>query len=68
MTKAEDRDARRMTLSEMLNTEAHGHIHELIGGSWSEEYGRVTMGVTDAVLPFLHTIQVSMKSSPWVFV
>lgn len=42
----------------MLNTQAHGHLHELVGGTWSTEVGEVASDATDAVLPFLHTIQV----------
>lgn len=51
----------RMALSKALNTQAHGHLHELMGGTWSKDYGEVASKLTLAVLPFLHTIQVTLR-------
>lgn len=48
-----------MALSTALNTVAHGHVHELMGGTWSGEFRDFSKRVTTNVLPFLHTIQVS---------
>lgn len=47
-----------MDLASALNSEAHGHIHELLGGAWSTQYGAVAERTSGVILPFLHIVQV----------
>mmetsp|Transcript_34015 Transcript_34015/g.44916 ORF Transcript_34015/g.44916 Transcript_34015/m.44916 type:complete len:671 (-) Transcript_34015:267-2279(-) len=51
-------------LAMQLNSAAHGHIHELIGGAWHHYYGKDTMNdgeTTDAQKYFSHEIQALSK-------
>lgn len=52
-----------MAMSRQLNSAAHGHIHETIGGSWNHYYAdRVkSQTVGPAVLTFAHEIQALAK-------
>lgn len=52
-----------MSLSEALRTDAHGHIHEILGGTWSAEAGAIANRTTDLILLFLHDLQVNILSS-----
>jgi len=51
-----------MSMSKQLNSAAHGHIHELMGGSWSHYYAEKLNGETSpAVFSFAHEIQALSK-------
>lgn len=51
-----------MSLSRQLNSAAHGHIHETVGGSWNHFYAnRVGANVGPSVLTFAHEIQALAK-------
>lgn len=47
-----------MDLARNLNSAAHGHIHETIGGSWNHDFGDEVGTPSDAVFSFAHQIQV----------
>lgn len=49
----------RMTLTDAMNAGAHGHIHELLGGSWAAEWTGVANRTDEIIFPFLHSIVVS---------
>ena len=51
----------RMSLTEAMNAGAHGHIHELLGGTWAEEWTdlSLTNRTEEIVFPFLHSVVVS---------
>ena len=48
-----------MSLSEAMNEGAHGHIHELLGGAWSENWQGFFNRTDDIILPFTHIAVVS---------
>jgi hypothetical protein len=51
-----------MALSKRLNAAAHGHIHELVGGSWHHAFAASNHGDTSpAVYTFAHQIQALSK-------
>lgn len=51
-----------MALAGQLNSAAHGHIHELIGGSWAHLFAEVNHNqYTEAILTFAHSIQAMSK-------
>merc|ERR1712096_54485 len=51
-----------MKMSKQLNAAAHGHLHELMGGSWNHDYSDFENGeVHPAVLTFAHAIQALSK-------
>ena len=51
-----------MSLSKVLNAAAHGHIHELVGGSWNHYLKTANRGVSSpAVYTFAHQIQPMSK-------
>lgn len=51
-----------MSLSRQLNSAAHGHIHETVGGSWNHYYAnRVGANVGPSALTFAHEIQALAK-------
>jgi hypothetical protein len=47
--------------SRQLNSAAHGHIHETVGGSWDHSFGRSVGPATPAVFTFAHMIQALSK-------
>jgi len=52
-----------MSMSKQLNSAAHGHIHELMGGSWNSHYAE-ELGLENphpAILTFSHEIQAMSK-------
>ena len=51
-----------MSMSRQLNSAAHGHIHETVGGSWNHIFADENNGETSpAVLTFAHEIQALSK-------
>jgi len=51
-----------MAMSKQLNAAAHGHIHELMGGSWNHYFHTKIDGATaPAVYTFAHQIQALSK-------
>lgn len=56
-----------MPLSYALNSNAHGGVHELLGGTWSKKYGELSERLTRNVLPFLYTIQVRIPGGKMDF-
>ena len=51
-----------MAMSKQLNSAAHGHIHELMGGAWNHYYAEKLEGATaPAVFTFAHQIQALSK-------
>jgi hypothetical protein len=48
-------------LAKQLNSAAHGHIHETVGGSWNHPLGEQIGTPTDAVFSFAHQIQALSK-------
>ncbi|KAJ8605154.1 hypothetical protein CTAYLR_000502 [Chrysophaeum taylorii] len=51
-----------MSMSRQLNSAAHGHIHETMGGSWNHFYADDNNNRVDpAVLTFAHEIQALSK-------
>jgi hypothetical protein len=51
-----------MALSKQLNSAAHGHIHELMGGAWNHYYAEKLGGAAHpAVFTFAHEIQALSK-------
>ncbi|CAN0176128.1 unnamed protein product, partial [Hapterophycus canaliculatus] len=50
-----------MLLTEAMNAGAHGHIHELLGGAWSEEWHGFYNRTEEIVLPITHIIVPLMK-------
>lgn len=49
-------------MSRQLNSAAHGHIHETMGGSWNHIFSDENGGVASpAVLTFAHEIQALSK-------
>ena len=54
-----------MSLSKQLNAAAHGHIHELLGGSWNHNYGqRHGFETSPAIYTFAHEI-LAMSKELW---
>lgn len=52
-----------MTLSKQLNSAAHGHLHELMGGSWNHYYAEYELNAMHpAVMTFAHEIQALSKN------
>jgi len=52
-----------MSMSKQLNSAAHGHIHETVGGSWNHYYAeRLNHQGSPAVLSFAHEIQALSKN------
>ena len=52
-----------MSMSKQLNSAAHGHIHETVGGSWNHYYAeRLNHKGSPAVLSFAHEIQALSKN------
>lgn len=52
-----------MSLSKQLNSAAHGHIHELVGGSWNHYYAEYELNAMHpAVMTFAHEIQALSKN------
>lgn len=43
-----------MSLASAMNDGAHGHIHELLGGTWSRFFHDYPEHTTNVVMPFLH--------------
>ena len=51
-----------ISLSKVLNAAAHGHIHELMGGSWHHYFQTANQGASSpAVYTFAHQIQAMSK-------
>lgn len=50
-----------MSMSRQLNSAAHGHIHETVGGSWNHDVDWNNGPVQPAVLTFAHEIQALSK-------
>ena len=51
-----------MSLSRVLNAAAHGHIHELIGGSWNHALAETNANAAfPAALTFAHSVQALSK-------
>lgn len=51
-----------MSMSKQLNSAAHGHIHELMGGSWGNDFYEMSGGEDKpAVLEVAHSIQALSK-------
>ena len=51
-----------MALSRQLNAAAHGHIHELLGGSWNHGFGqKYNFEEFDAAFTVAHEIQALSK-------
>jgi hypothetical protein len=51
-----------MSMSKQLNSAAHGHIHELMGGSWGNDFFEFSGGEDKpAVLDVAHSIQALSK-------
>jgi len=51
-----------MSMSKQLNSAAHGHVHELMGGAWAHYYKEKLGGDTSpAVFTFAHEIQALSK-------
>jgi hypothetical protein len=51
-----------MSMSKQLNSAAHGHIHELMGGAWAHYYKEKLDGDTSpSVFTFAHEIQALSK-------
>ena len=51
-----------MSMSKQLNSAAHGHIHELMGGSWNHYFATKLEGETSpAIFTFAHQIQALSK-------
>lgn len=48
----------RMALTVSLNEGAHGHIHELMGGTWSSEWSGFDERTESIIFPFLHMVVV----------
>lgn len=48
-----------MELSVWLNSEAHGHIHELLGGTWSKQATAFAANISDITQLFAHNSTVS---------
>lgn len=58
-----------MALAAGIGKDAHGHIHELLGGSWSSQADDyASFRATDIVAPFLHTMQVKIVMYQTTFV
>lgn len=54
-----------MVLSQRLNSLAHGHIHELMGGSWAHAYADDHHREQSlAIITFAHSIQVRTDRQP----
>lgn len=47
-----------MSLTESLNAGAHGHIHELMGGTWSANWHEFRTRTEEIIFPFVHDIVV----------
>lgn len=52
----------RMTLTDAMNAGAHGHIHELLGGTWAAEWTGVANRTDEIIFPFLHSVVVSQST------
>lgn len=51
-----------MSMSKQLNSAAHGHIHETMGGSWNHYFAeRNNHNTAPAILTFAHEIQALSK-------
>ena len=50
----------RMNLSQSLNAGAHGHIHELLGGSWSADWRGFQEKTSERIFPIVHDIVVRL--------
>ena len=51
-----------MSMSRQLNSAAHGHIHETMGGSWNHYFAeRNSHNTAPAILTFAHEIQALSK-------
>ena len=51
-----------MALSRQLNAAAHGHIHELLGGSWNHNFGaKNNFETSPAIFTFAHEILQNSK-------
>ncbi|CAM9196291.1 unnamed protein product [Pylaiella littoralis] len=50
-----------MSFAAALGTDAHGHIHEILGGAWSVGARSIASRTTDVVQPFLHVLQIMTK-------
>lgn len=51
-----------MTFSKQLNSAAHGHLHETMGGSWNHRTPDAHRSVSPAVLSYAHEIQALSKN------
>eukprot|EP00611_Tribonema_gayanum_P026172 TRINITY_DN614_c0_g1_i2.p1 TRINITY_DN614_c0_g1~~TRINITY_DN614_c0_g1_i2.p1 ORF type:complete len:636 (-),score=156.71 TRINITY_DN614_c0_g1_i2:706-2613(-) len=49
-----------MDLARQLNSAAHGHIHETVGGSWNHAFGS-KVNASDTIYSFAHQIQALSK-------
>lgn len=54
---------RRMELAVWLNFGAHGHIHELLGGTWSKQATAFAAKVSDITQLFAHNSTVSTAAN-----
>lgn len=51
-----------MSLAKVLNSAAHGHIHEIVGGAWNIDFNSKLDGhEEDSVYSFIHEIQALSK-------
>mmetsp|Transcript_19158 Transcript_19158/g.24856 ORF Transcript_19158/g.24856 Transcript_19158/m.24856 type:complete len:656 (-) Transcript_19158:256-2223(-) len=51
-----------MSFSKQLNSAAHGHIHETVGGSWNQYFSEANdNSVSPAIYTFAHEIQALSK-------
>lgn len=57
----------RMELTQSLNAGAHGHIHELMGGTWSKEWNGFVNRTEEIVLPFAHAVVVSKDDAEHLY-
>ncbi len=48
-----------MELTEAFNGGAHGNIHGIVGGTWSDAAEAFATVTPDIVLPFIHHVYVS---------
>lgn len=51
-----------MTLTDAMNAGAHGHIHELLGGTWAAEWTGMANRTNEIIFPFLHSVVVSQST------
>ena len=54
----------RMDLTRSMNGGGHGHIHELMGGTWSTQWQGFKERTTERVFPFKHELVVRPKQEP----